>query len=626
MPALNVPTKFSAADKISPTLNRMSSRATKFGNKAKAGFARAQRQVRKLDKSTGSLSGNLTNLQGAFAGVFAVAGGTQLASSIESLAKMEGKISTLFGVGQKEAQKYATKVDVLASKHGQSREEILSAANAVTKQLDVSYEKAFKKINAGFNKGADVQGEFISQLKEYPAQFKAMGLSADKALGLITQTQRKGVFSDKGVDAMKEATTALREMPKPAKEAVNKLFESNNAAAEMQKRLNQGDTTFFAEIQRISSKLKETDKQTKGMVLANIFKGAGEDAGAFISEIGKMSPSLKKLEDTRNETAKGFDRMTTLFVKLKNVLLRSLVPAFNESFAAMKPVGKWMVNNQSTVKALVKTVLAGVAAFLLFKTTLFVLSTAFKIASASATAFNVVQGITKALAGGSAFSLRKSRAALIAYNVTTKIATGVQAAFNAVLAANPISLVIAGIVALIAVVAIIIKKWKSWGAALSILFGPLGFIISLIQSFRRNWDMLVKAFQQNGIIGAIKAIGVIILDALLMPVQQLLELAGKLPTWLGGTQATNAAGAIKELRKNIKGMQEDAKKMQDGQQPQQAQQTNPRAAQRENERRVVQESRENVRLDINDPRNLTQINRAQGGRRTRLQIGKTTAQ
>jgi Sec-independent protein translocase protein TatA len=362
------------------------------------------------------------------------------------------------------------------------------------------------------------------------------------------------------------------------------------------------------------------------MVLANIFKGAGEDAGAFISEIGKMSPSLKKLEDTRNETAKGFDKMTTLFVKLKNVLLRSMVPAFNESFAAMKPVGKWMLNNQGTVQALVKTVLAGVAAFLLFKTTLFVLSTAFRIASATATAFNVVQGITKALAGGSAFSLRKSRAALIAYNVTTKIATGVQAAFNAVLAANPIGLVIAGIVALIAVVAIIIKKWKSWGAALSILFGPLGFIISLIQSFRRNWDMLVKAFQQNGIIGAIKAIGVIILDALLMPVQQLLELAGKLPTWLGGAQATNAAGAIKELRKNIKGMQEDAKRMQDGQQPQQAQQTNPRAAQRENERRVVQESRENVRLDINDPGNLTQINRAQGGRRTRLQIGKTTAQ
>jgi hypothetical protein len=73
-------------------------------------------------------------------------------------------------------------------------------------------------------------------------------------------------------------------------------------------------------------------------------------------------------------------------------------------------------------------------------------------------------------------------------------------------------------------------------------------------------------------------------------------------------------------------MQEDAKSMQDGQQPQQAQQTNPRAAQRENERRVVQESRENVRLDINDPGNLTQINRAQGGRQTRLQIGKTTAQ
>ena len=94
---------------------------------------------------------------------------------------------------------------------------------------------------------------------------------------------------------------------------------------------------------------------------------------------------------------------------------------------------------------------------------------------------------------------------------------------------NPIGLIIIGIAALIALVVIVVKKWNDWGAAVSLFLGPLGIVISMIQSFRRNWDMIKKSFADGGILEGFKAIGRVILDSILQPVQQLLELIAKIP-------------------------------------------------------------------------------------------------
>jgi TP901 family phage tail tape measure protein len=132
----------------------------------------------------------------------------------------------------------------------------------------------------------------------------------------------------------------------------------------------------------------------------------------------------------------------------------------------------------------------------------------------------------------------------------TNICTAAQMGLNAAMAANPIGVVIIAILALIALVIVIIAKYDEWGAALSIFLGPLGLVISLIQSFRRHWDSITEAFTKGGIVAGIKRIGLVLLDALLMPVQQLLELLAKLPG-MGGIAGAGAT-FIKEVRKGAK--------------------------------------------------------------------------
>lgn len=129
---------------------------------------------------------------------------------------------------------------------------------------------------------------------------------------------------------------------------------------------------------------------------------------------------------------------------------------------------------------------------------------------------------------------------------------------NAAMDANPIGAVILAITALVAIVAAIITYYDDWGAALSLVIGPLGWIINLVQSFVRHWDSITEAFSKGGIVEGIKRIGLVILDGMLYPLQQLLELVAKLPFMKG--VATFGANIIHSMRSKLELTEGDPKK------------------------------------------------------------------
>lgn len=144
--------------------------------------------------------------------------------------------------------------------------------------------------------------------------------------------------------------------------------------------------------------------------------------------------------------------------------------------------------------------------------------------------------------------------ALTTYNLivgtiglATKIWIGYQMLLNAAMNANPIGLIISAIAALIALVVVIIKKWDEWGAALTLFLGPIGMIIGAFKSIYDHWESIKKAFQTDGIIGGLKRIGIVLLDVLMKPLQQILELIANIdPTGL----AQKGVDAIKSFRES----------------------------------------------------------------------------
>jgi TP901 family phage tail tape measure protein len=131
--------------------------------------------------------------------------------------------------------------------------------------------------------------------------------------------------------------------------------------------------------------------------------------------------------------------------------------------------------------------------------------------------------------------------------ITTSLWTGAQTMLNIAMNANPIGLIIAAIVALVAMIAVAINYYDQFGAAILLIMGPIGWVINGIMTIRDHWDSITRAFQSEGIIGGFKRIGIVLLDVLLKPLQQILEIIAKIdPTGL----AQKGANSIKAFRKS----------------------------------------------------------------------------
>lgn len=150
--------------------------------------------------------------------------------------------------------------------------------------------------------------------------------------------------------------------------------------------------------------------------------------------------------------------------------------------------------------------------------------------------------------------------AIAAYNVVmfaAMVATKAWAAgiwlVNAAMAANPIGLIVIAVAALVALLASAVMKFNEWGAAVLFLLGPLGFLPLVIMTIINHWDRMVKAFTNGGILEGLKAIGSMMLDVILYPLQQILEIIGKVT---GFDWAANSAKGIEAFRMKLGGEEE----------------------------------------------------------------------
>ena len=140
------------------------------------------------------------------------------------------------------------------------------------------------------------------------------------------------------------------------------------------------------------------------------------------------------------------------------------------------------------------------------------------------------------------------KATLFAVTIPLKLLAAAQAMLNGIMLLNPIGLVVAAIAALVAIVVIAISKWDEWGAALMVFLGPVGMVISAFKSIYDHWESIKKSFQTDGILGGLKRIGIVLLDAVLKPLQQILELAAMAdPTGL----AQKGVDKIKSFRESF---------------------------------------------------------------------------
>ena len=202
--------------------------------------------------------------------------------------------------------------------------ETMQSANTMSKAFGISVSESLKIMQDGLVSGANANGEFLDTIKEYPRYFKEAGLNAEEMVAISTQATKEGIFSDKGVDTIKEGNLRLREMTTATAAALDGIGISSK---QVQKDLQDGSKTTFQVMQEVANKLKELPQSSAavGSAIADIFGGPGEDAGlAYIEMLGDIELDMNKVkaksgdlakaqEDELNATKKLQDAMASLF-------------------------------------------------------------------------------------------------------------------------------------------------------------------------------------------------------------------------------------------------------------------------------------------------------------------------
>lgn len=228
------------------------------------------------------------------------------------------------GLTGNEMKSVRNEVLAVSNTFGLEFTETMQSANTMSKAFGISVSESLKIMQDGLVSGANANGEFLDTIKEYPRYFKEAGLSAEEMVVISTQATKEGIFSDKGVDTIKEGNIRLREMTTATAAALDGIGISSK---QVQKDLQDGNKTTFQVMQEVANKLKELPQSSAavGSAIANIFGGPGEDAGlAYIEMLGNIELDMDKVkaksgdlakaqEDELNATKELQDAMASLF-------------------------------------------------------------------------------------------------------------------------------------------------------------------------------------------------------------------------------------------------------------------------------------------------------------------------
>ena len=285
-----------------------------------------RKRINSIGKEWKSQKGMWERAKTTFAGTFAALSvqgaigqiqqlGARMIAFVKNLSKQRKEITKLTGATGRDLDITSSKVQSIVDTFEKGFDETLVAANGLAKSMGIELNEALSLIQQGFINGADSSGKFLDILKEYPTQLKAAGLSAEQSIALIQNQVQSGIFSDKGIDSIKEATIRLRELTPATRKALDAIGLSSD---EIENKLRSNTITYFEAIQMVSKKLNQLEDQSPevGTAIADIFGGAGEDAGlAYLKTLGDIDHELEVVENSTSRLVQANERLALAYQK-----------------------------------------------------------------------------------------------------------------------------------------------------------------------------------------------------------------------------------------------------------------------------------------------------------------------
>lgn len=254
----------------------------------------------------GGFSGLLGGLGKAGPIGAAVAGAGALAFALgdvtQQFTALRGEVNKLTGETGAALDSATVSVRSLGETFGEDQKDILLSVNTLSKEFGISTAEALELVETGFLSNANASGELLDSIREYSTQIRAAGGDAGLLINILNKSGEEGIFSDKGIDVVKEFGLRITEQTTATQDALKAAF-GEGFTNELLAGVRNGTISSVDALKTVSKELGNIEDQAKKQtVIADVFGGPGEDAGArFLESLQNISSETGNLVDESNE-------------------------------------------------------------------------------------------------------------------------------------------------------------------------------------------------------------------------------------------------------------------------------------------------------------------------------------
>lgn len=483
----------------------------------------AENASSKLQMATGATNEEMKELDKTMKNIYA----SNLGEDFNDVADSLTFVKNATGLTGEALEKATSNALLLRETYEFDVTESIKTAETMAKQFGITHDQAMELIAQGAQKGLDKHGDMLDSFNEYSVYFKTLGFDAEGMFNILAEGSANGAFNlDKVGDAVKEFGIRVKDQSESTQGAFQALGLD---VGETEKAFAKGGETAQKAFSEVMKKLSEIEdpieKNTIGVALFGTqFEDLEAEAIVALGNVGNSADmngdTLKKMNeikyDNLGDALQGIGR--SLQVAVLEPIQKHVLPALGQ-FAT------WVRDNMPQIQAFIGGVFGalGVAfevAIAAIKPMTTIIGGVISAMREFEPLLPIITGIGAALTVLYATQKAGAAATALASNAT-KVWTGVQAAFNAVMALNPITMVIALIVGLVAAIVVAYKRSEEFrdivNSAWEAIKNGVGaviewfataipeFINGVVEWFGKMRDGIVDAF--TAVIDWIKDLG-----------------------------------------------------------------------------------------------------------------------
>jgi len=245
-------------------------------------------------------------------------------SIVEGITGVEGRLNTQMVIRGRALEKI----------YGADFQESITTADALVKQFEISHEEAFDTIEDGLLRGGRKNNEYFDSLTEYATFFSQAGFSVEEFKNIINKGYDLKMYSDKLPDAIKEGMLSIQEQTPATRESLINAFGAP-FTDDLLSRVDKGKITYAEALKELAAQSTKTQLsvQQEAQLTADVFRGAGEDAGGYAKVMEAVAAANSDAEKSLTTLQSEMQRLSTSTKELEKVKADALETESYQIFA-----------------------------------------------------------------------------------------------------------------------------------------------------------------------------------------------------------------------------------------------------------------------------------------------------